>query len=579
MVQEKWFETKIPGDYRAIAKDYEVSPIMARLLANRGIQNAAEAAAYLHPDDRSRIYAYDGLPDIDRCTQILADMIAGKKHIRVIGDYDIDGVCATYILTKGLRRLGADVDYAIPHRILDGYGLNDRLIQEAADAGVDCIITCDNGISAAAQIELAHELGMTVVVTDHHEVPYHMDGEERVEDLPEAEAVVDIKRADSCYPFRDICGGQVAFKVITALCDRMGDKERKAADGLTEFAAFAAIGDVMPLADENRALVKQGLAALQRTENIGMRALIRGQGIDGSSLKPYHVGFILGPCINATGRLATAENAFDLLDTDSETEAERLAGQLIAMNADRRDMTDKGLEAALRVAEDDVHRDDRVLVIYLPDTHESVAGIIAGKVREETGKPVFVLTDGEHGIKGSGRSIDEYDMHSAMTEVSDLFAKFGGHRMAGGLTLAEGVTPDMLGERLNRVCTLTDEDMAVKIHFDMQLPFSYADMALAEELEELEPLGCGNPKPLFAARDVILSDMKVLGRNQNVFKCTAQDASGCRMDAVYFGNAPELMEYAKKKRAGGEGMKLLYYPEINEYRGNRTVQLRIEHYC
>ncbi|MBQ4241923.1 MAG: single-stranded-DNA-specific exonuclease RecJ, partial [Lachnospiraceae bacterium] len=495
MVQEKWFEIKIPGDYRAIAKDYGVSPIMARLLANRGIQNAAEAAAYLHPDDRSRIYAYDGLPDIDRCTQILADMIAGKKHIRVIGDYDIDGVCATYILTKGLRRLGADVDYAIPHRILDGYGLNDRLIQEAADAGVDCIITCDNGISAAAQIELARELGMTVVVTDHHEVPYHMDGEERVEDLPEAEAVVDIKRADSCYPFRDICGGQVAFKVITALCDRMGDKERKAADGLTEFAAFAAIGDVMPLADENRALVKQGLAALQRTENIGMRALIRGQGIDGSSLKPYHVGFILGPCINATGRLATAENAFDLLNTDSETEAERLAGQLIAMNADRRDMTDKGLEAALRIAEDDVHRDDRVLVIYLPDTHESVAGIIAGKVREETGKPVFVLTDGEQGIKGSGRSIDEYDMHSAMTEVSDLFAKFGGHRMAGGLTLAEGVTPDMLGERLNRVCTLTDEDMAVKIHFDMQLPFSYADMALAEELEELEPLGCGNPKP------------------------------------------------------------------------------------
>ena len=579
MVQEKWFEIKIPGDYRAIAEEYGVSPVMARLLHNRGVGSREEAISYLNADDTDRIYSYDRLPDIDRCTRILSGMIAGGKHIRVIGDYDIDGVCATYILTKGLRRLGAVADYAIPHRILDGYGLNDRLIREAKEAGVDCIITCDNGISAAAQTELAHELGMTVIVTDHHEVPYHMEGDRKVEDLPAAEAVVDIKREDSEYPFRDICGAQVAFKVITALCDRLGDRDRRAAEGLMELAAFAAIGDVMPLKGENRTLVKQGLLQLEHTGNMGMRALLRGQGIEDTVLKPYHVGFILGPCINATGRLATAENAYELLDADAPEEAERIAGQLIAMNADRKDMTEKGLQRALAIAEDVKHSSEKVLVIYLPDTHESVAGIIAGKVREQTGKPSFVLTDGEQGIKGSGRSIDEYDMHSAMTEVSDLFAKFGGHRLAGGLSLTEGVTPDMLSERLNGICTLTDDDIAVKVHFDMQLPFAYADMRLASELSRLEPLGCGNPRPLFAARDVILSDMKVLGRNQNVFKCTAQDASGCRMDAVYFGNAPELMEYAKKKRADGEGMKLLYYPEINEYRGNRTVQLKIEHYC
>jgi len=579
MVNEKWFEIKIPGDYRAIAKDYGVSPVMARLLHNRGVGSREEAISYLNADDTDRIYSYDRLPDIDSCTRILSGMIAGGKHIRVIGDYDIDGVCATYILTKGLRELGAKADYAIPHRILDGYGLNDRLIREAKEAGVDCIITCDNGISAAAQTKLAHELGMTVIVTDHHEVPYHMEGDRKVEDLPEADAVVDIKREDSKYRYRDICGAQIAFKVVIALCDRMGDRERRAAEGLMELAAFAAIGDVMPLKDENRTLVKQGLLQLEHTENKGMRALLRGQGIEDTVLKPYHVGFILGPCINATGRLATAENAYELLDAATPEEAERIAGQLIAMNADRKDMTEKGLKKALAIAGDKAHSADKVLVIYLPDTHESVAGIIAGKVREQTGKPSFVLTDGEQGIKGSGRSIDEYDMHSAMTEVSDLFAKFGGHRLAGGLSLAEGVTPDMLGERLNGICTLTDDDIAVKVHFDMQLPFAYADMRLASELSRLEPLGCGNPKPLFAARDVILSDMKVLGRNQNVFKCTAQDASGCRIDAVCFGSAPELMDYAKTKRAAGEGMKLLYYPEINEYRGNRTVQLRIEHYC
>ena len=579
MVNEKWFEIKIPGDYRAIAKDYGVSPVMARLLHNRGVGSREEAISYLNADDTDRVYAYDRLPDIDSCTRILSGMIAGGKHIRVIGDYDIDGVCATYILTKGLLELGAKADYAIPHRILDGYGLNDRLIREAKEAGVDCIITCDNGISAAAQTELAHELGMTVIVTDHHEVPYHMEGNRKVEDLPEADAVVDIKREDSKYRFRDICGAQIAFKVVTALCDRMGDRERRAAEGLMELAAFAAIGDVMPLKDENRTLVKQGLLKLEHTENKGMRALLRGQGIEDTVLKPYHVGFILGPCINATGRLATAENAYELLDAATPEEAERIAGQLIAMNADRKDMTEKGLKKALAIAGDKAHSADKVLVIYLPDTHESVAGIIAGKVREQTGKPSFVLTDGEQGIKGSGRSIDEYDMHSAMTEVSDLFAKFGGHRLAGGLSLTEGATPDMLSERLNGICTLTDDDIAVKVHFDMQLPFAYADMRLASELSRLEPLGCGNPKPLFAARDVILSDMKVLGRNQNVFKCTAQDASGCRIDAVCFGNAPELMDYAKTKRAAGEGMKLLYYPEINEYRGNRTVQLKIEHYC
>ncbi len=594
MPRELWFEKKIPGDYRALSEQYGVSPVMARLCVNRlmeAVSKASEKRA-VHKDgngcplpskdqieeflssDASRIYTYDKLPDIDKCTDILASMISEGRKVRVIGDYDIDGVCATYVLTSGLHKADLKVSHAIPHRTTDGYGLNDRLIREASDDGIDCIITCDNGISAASQIDLAHELGMKVIVTDHHEVPYHMLWEERIEDIPDADAVVDIKRSDSMYGSTEICGAVVAFKVIIALYDRLGIA-RSEADEYIEFAAFATIGDIMPLADENRALVAEGLRRLERTENIGMRALIKAQGIEGAEIRPYHVGFVLGPCINATGRLATADNAYELLSAKSEDEAERLADMLVAMNNDRKDMTEQGVKRAMELAESGDMKEDKVLVIYLPDAHESVAGIIAGRVRERTGKPTFVLTDGEDCIKGSGRSIDEYDMHEAMTEISDLFAKFGGHKMAGGLSLREDVTPDMMRERLNQNCRLTDDDLVAKIHFDMQLPFSRADMALVNDMQLLEPFGTGNPKPLFAIKDVILRNINVLGKKRNVLKCDATDANGTTVKAVYFGEADALAEYT---RSHGN-LKLLYYPEINEYKGYRNLQIRIEHYC
>ena len=541
--------------------------------ADRSLPSKADIEEFLSPDV-SQIHTYEKLPDIDKCIDILAAMISEGKKIRVIGDYDIDGVCATYILASGLHKAKAEVSHAIPHRITDGYGLNDRLIREASDDVIDCIITCDNGISAASQINLAHELGMRVIVTDHHEVPYHILGDERIEDIPNADAVVDIKQNDSEYGFTEICGAVVAFKVIIALFDRLGIA-RSEADEYIEFAAFATIGDIMPLTDENRALVAEGLRRLEMTENIGMRALIKAQGIEGAKIRPFHVGFVLGPCINATGRLATADNAYELLSAESEDEAERLAEMLVAMNNDRKDMTEKGVKRAMELAESEDMREDKVLVIYLPDTHESVAGIIAGRVRERTGKPTFVLTDGEDCIKGSGRSIDEYDMHESMTEVSDLFAKFGGHKMAGGLSLRGDATPDIMRERLNQNCMLTDDDLAAKIYFDMQLPFSHADMELVGDMQCLEPFGVGNPRPLFAIKDVILRNINVLGKNRNVLKCEAKDANGTTVKAVYFGEADALAEYTRSHGT----LKLLYYPEINEYKGYRNLQIRIEHYC
>ena len=579
MPEEKWYEIKHPGDYRALSGQYGVSPAMARLLVNRltekggSLPSSEEVSSYLSPD-LSRVFSCEGIPDIDRAVDILVSMISKQKKIRVIGDYDIDGVCSTYILTDGLRKAGAVADHAIPHRITDGYGLNDRLIRDAADAGIDCIITCDNGISASAQTELAHELGMTVIVTDHHEVPYHMDGDQRIDDLPDADAVVDIKRHDSLYGFTEICGAVVALKVISALYERLG-MDIKEAEAYLEFAAFATIGDVMPLTGENRALVSEGLKKLRYTDNPGMRSLMRAQGVEDTELKPYHVGFILGPCINATGRLASAENAYELLTASSPEETERLSGMLVSMNNDRKDMTDRGVSKAMDMAFGPEMASDRVLVIYLPDAHESVAGIIAGRIREKTGKPVFVLTDGENGIKGSGRSIEEYDMHEAMTSVSELFERFGGHKTAGGLSLKEGVTPGMLRSRLNEICTLTEEDLAIKIRFDMQLPFSYIDTGLISEISRLEPFGTGNPGPLFAAKDVAFRNINIFGRSRNVLKCIAEDDHGTSVNAVYFGEADLLSEYA----ASHGRLKILYYPEINEYRGNRTVQICIRNYC
>ena len=580
MAEEKWYETKHPGDYRTLSGTYGVSPAMARLLVNRltekkgdPLPSASSVRDYLSPDI-SCIYSYDGIPDTDKAVDVLSSMISEGKKIRVIGDYDIDGVCSTYILSSGLKKAGARVDHAIPHRITDGYGLNERLIREAHDDGADCIITCDNGIAAAEQTGLAHTLGMKIIITDHHEVPFHMSGTERIEDLPDAEAVVDIKRADSSYGFTEICGAVVAFKVLIALYDRLGIA-REEADEYIQFAAFATVGDVMPLNGENRAIVSHDLERLKSTSKSGMRSLIRAQGLENADIKAYHVGFILGPCINATGRLATAENACSLLEAENAEEAERLSGMLVAMNNDRREMTERGERLALDIAGQTPYKDDRVLVIYLPDTHESVAGIIAGHVREKTGKPVFILTDGENEIKGSGRSIEEYDMYAAMNGAEELFSKYGGHKMAGGLSLKSGVTPEIMRQKLNDICTLTDEDLIKKIRFDMQLPFAHADMDLVTDIRRLEPFGAGNPRPLFAAKGVRLRNINVCGNSRNVVKCIAADEYGTSCNAIFFGDADEFCQYS----SGRESLKILYYPDINEYRGERTLQIHIQSYC
>lgn len=580
MPKELWFEKRIPGDYRALSETYGVSPAMARLLVSRladragGVLPSAEQVReYLEPDI-SVIYSYRELPDIDKAIDILSSMISDEKRIRVIGDYDIDGVCSTYILNSGLLKAGAVADHAIPHRITDGYGLNERLIREAAHDGIDCIITCDNGISASEQIRLAHELGMVIIVTDHHEIPFHMENGRKKEDLPDADAVVDIKREDSSYGFTGLCGAVVAFKVLAALYERLGIPAEEAEE-YVELAAFATVGDVMPLRDENRTIVKAGLEALRHTKRPGMKALIRAQGIQGMMITAYHVGFVLGPCINATGRLATAENAYELLAAADDEEGERLALMLVSMNNERKEVTDRGIERALDIADSLSYRDDRVLVIYLTDTHESVAGIIAGRVREKTGKPTFILTDGESGIKGSGRSIDEYDMYEAMTAVSDLFDKYGGHKMAGGLSLKEGVTPEMMKQRLNEVCTLTEKDLTPKIRFDMQLPFSHADADLVSDMKRLEPFGAGNTRPLFALKDVMFRNINVSGRNGNVIKGIASDEYGTSRNFVFFGDADEFCEASSE----GNKLKILYYPEINEYRGESTLQMHIQSYC
>ena len=568
---EQWFEKRIGGDYRALAAEYSLSPMTARLLANRGIKGA-DAVSDFFSESLEEVLSYEDLPDIEKAVSILEEKIAQKKKIRVIGDYDIDGVCASYILSSGIKRAGGETDVRIPHRVNDGYGLNDRLVKEAAGDGTDTIITCDNGIAAIDQARLAKSLGMDMIITDHHEIPFHMDGEIVVWDIPEADAVVDPKLPDSRYAFHDICGAVIAFKLILALFDRMKMDQAGVCD-LLEMAAFATIGDVMPLTGENRKLVKEGLKRLSKTANPGMRALIRLQDLEDKKLTVYHAGFVLGPCINATGRLDSAENALRLLEEADEKKAEGYAQTLVVMNNERKDMTEKAVEEALQMAGSESCEADKVLVIYLPDVHESIAGIAAGKVRERTGKPTFILTKSRDLVKGSGRSIDGYDMYRGMNGVRDLLVKFGGHRLAGGLSMTEDNVP-VFRREINENSGLTDDDITPKIRFDMVLPFEYVSMELGREIEKLEPFGTGNPRPLFAAAKVALSDMRVVGKNRNCLLARAKDQEGTVRSAKYFGQAQEFLDYCRERKT----VDILYDIQINRYGGKENVEITIAHY-
>lgn len=568
---EKWFLTMKKADFNSIARKYHISPITARLIRNRDVIGDEAIDFYLNGTIAD---LYDGMlmQDMDKAVEILAEKIGEEKQIRIIGDYDIDGVNATYILQEGLSGLGAHVDTDIPDRIKDGYGLNIDLINRALDDGVDTIITCDNGIAAADEIAYGKKNGLTVIVTDHHEVPYvEMNGEKEYL-LPMADAVVDPHRADCGYPFKELCGAAVAYKLIEALYNIM-QRDPEDVDYLMENVAIATVGDVMDLTGENRIFVKQGLEMLKRTKNQGLKALIECTGIDVERLSAYHIGFVLGPCINASGRLDTAKRALELLNAKTRREAVMLAEDLKALNDSRKEMTEKGVEEAVQMIESTALKDDKVLVVYLPDCHESIAGIIAGRIKERYYRPTFVLTKAEEGVKGSGRSIESYDMFAQMCRCRALFTKFGGHKLAAGLSLEEG-NVERFRETINDLADLTEEDLQMKVSIDMLLPFPYITEQLIGELQLLEPFGKGNTKPLFAERNLRVISPRIFGKNRNVLKCRLEDASGNQMEAVYFGDVEACLKAMETKHV----MSFTYYPSVNEYMGRRTLQLTIVNY-
>ena len=572
---EKWFVAMKKADFNGIAEKYQISPIIARLMRNRDVIGDEAIDFYLNGTVED---LYDGLlmKDMDRAVDILKEKIEEGKKIRVIGDYDIDGVNATYILQQGLAGLGADVDTDIPDRIKDGYGLNQMLIDRALEDDVDTIITCDNGIAAMNEIAYGKENGMTIVVTDHHEVPYLEENGEKKYLLPPADAVVDPHRADCEYPFKGLCGAAVAYKLVEVLYRVSGKSEQEVEhlqESLMENVAIATIGDVMDLVGENRVFVKKGLELLKTTKNEGLHALMQCTGVDTANLNTYHIGFVIGPCINAGGRLDTAKRALELLNASNRREAVTLAADLKELNDSRKEMTEEGVEEAVRQIESSSWKDDQVLVVYLPKCHESIAGIIAGRIKERYYRPTFVLTKGETGVKGSGRSIEAYDMFAEMSRCRELFTKFGGHKLAAGLSLEEE-NVEVFRKRINELADLTEEDLQMKVSIDMRLPFPYINEELIHELKILEPFGKGNGKPLFAESKLRVIQPRIFGKNRNVLKCRLEDQQGNQMEAVYFGEVEDCLQQMEKKQI----MSFTYYPSINEYMGRRTIQLTIVNY-
>lgn len=572
---EKWFVAMKKADFNGIAEKYQISPIIARLMRNRDVIGDEAIDFYLNGTVED---LYDGLlmKDMDRAVDILKEKIEEGKKIRVIGDYDIDGVNATYILQQGLAGLGADVDTDIPDRIKDGYGLNQMLIDRALEDDVDTIITCDNGIAAMSEIAYGKENGMTIVVTDHHEVPYLEENGEKKYLLPPADAVVDPHRADCEYPFKGLCGAAVAYKLVEVLYRVSGKSEQEVdhlQESLMENVAIATIGDVMDLVGENRVFVKKGLELLKTTKNEGLHALMQCTGVDTANLNTYHIGFVIGPCINAGGRLDTAKRALELLNASNRREAVTLAADLKELNDSRKEMTEEGVEEAVRQIESSSWKNDQVLVVYLPECHESIAGIIAGRIKERYYRPTFVLTKGETGVKGSGRSIEAYDMFAEMSRCRELFTKFGGHKLAAGLSLEEE-NVEVFRKRINELADLTEEDLQMKVSIDMRLPFPYINEELIHELKILEPFGKGNGKPLFAESKLRVIQPRIFGKNRNVLKCRLEDQQGNQMEAVYFGEVEDCLRQMEKKQI----MSFTYYPSINDYMGRRTIQLTIVNY-
>ena len=564
------------ADFKAIAGHFGISEVTARLLVNRGLNDFEAMGCYLAPDI-SQLHDPQGMKDAGKAAGILAEKISEGKKIRIIGDYDVDGVVATYIFMETLLECGADVDYRIPERVRDGYGLNLRLVEEAAADGVDTILTCDNGIAAVEQVDFAKECGMCVVVTDHHELQ---------EQLPKADALVNPKQMDCSYPYKGLCGAAVAYKVAELIYGACG-KEKGSAEKFIAFAAIATVCDVMELTGENRTIVSLGLAALRSSTHCGIQALCAANGITGEALDTYRLGFVLGPCINATGRLETAERGVKLLLSKDGQEAQEIAEKLKELNEIRRDMTAKGVQAAVKIVEEK-GEPDRVLVVFLEDCHESLAGIIAGRLRERYNRPAIVLTRTEGGLKGSGRSTGQYSMFEKLTECREMLKQYGGHPMAAGLSLAEENYLPLVSQ-LNERCGLTEEDLTLKISIDAVLALTGLSFSLVEELNRLEPFGKGNEKPVFAERGLKLHRMTAIGKGRKMFRFLVEDAYGTQMDALYFGDG-EVLEEEMIARYGedvvrglyggvdmGVRMSVVYYPSINEYRDKRTLQIVLQH--
>lgn len=574
MTQTKWMLHAKKADFNKIAENFGISPVTARIIRNRGIEDMESIRHYLHGSIED-LHDPRLLPDMEKAVGILRRKAAEGKTIRIVGDYDIDGVCSTYLLYRALKRIGARVDYEIPDRIKDGYGINEMIIEAAASDGIDTILTCDNGIAAVSQIARAKKLGMTVIVTDHHDILV----EENEEDLPEggrevlppADAIVNPKLRGCAYPFTGICGGMVAFKLVQVLFEESGVLAQEWLDML-EIAAIATVGDVMKLQGENRIIVKEGLRCLGHTSNLGLKKLIEKNNLVPGSITAYHIGFVIGPCLNASGRLQTAKIALSLLLCEDEEEADRMAMELKELNDQRKDMTQAGIDQAAAMVEER-YLDDKVLVVFLPDCHESLAGIVAGRLRERYNKPSFVLTRAEGCAKGSGRSIEAYHMFHALVEVKDLLLKFGGHPMAAGFSLEEKDV-DEFRRRLNENARerLTEEDFIPRVWIDVAMPFEYITEPFVRELELLEPYGQGNEKPQFAQKSMVIRSAHVVGRNRNVVRLSLVNERGVSMDGVVFTDGDLFMEEKGNSRL----MDVIYYPGINEYNGNRNLQIVVK---
>lgn len=591
---EKWFVTAKSGEFEKWAQALQISPVLARIMRNRELKEELTMGKFLFGTLKD-CHSPWLLRDMDKAVEAVLAAIEDGLRIRVIGDYDVDGVCAAYILTKGLQVLGAQVDTMIPHRIHDGYGLNEHLIQEAYEDGIGMIVTCDNGIAAAPQIQQAIDLGMQVVVTDHHEVPYEeVTGEDgqsvKREILPPALAVVDPKRQECTYPYKNICGGVVAYKLMQALAERTGSARlQETLEELLEFAALATVCDVMELLDENHIIVKEGLKRMRHSANAGLRALMEVNQLDTARLNSYHLGFVIGPCLNATGRLDTAQRALELLQSSSRVEAVSLARELKELNDSRKNLTLKGVEEAEQYLQEHQLLSDSVYLIYLPEVHESLAGIIAGRIREKYNHPVFVLTKGEEGVKGSGRSIDAYHMYESMVRCKEYFTKFGGHKLAAGLSMREeDIEP--LRRALNDNCGLGPEDFVAKVTIDVPMPLSYGDMELAHQLNLLEPFGVGNPKPLFAEKNVQLHSAVIFGKNKNVMRLRVSGSDGRSHQMVYFGDLERFQRFLAEKYGedalsavmqgrGNIPLTVAYQLGVNSYQGREELQLILQHYC